>query len=130
MATGTDTGSTIRRIPADRPDLYAYEVAGHLTADDVRAVYAEMIEAYDRHDQVDVLLRLTDYDGIDWSAAFTDTTYAAKTRSLKHIRRYAIVGGPAWIRAMVGVFSPLVHPQMRTFAPDEEAEAWRWIEGE
>lgn len=122
-------GGTIRRIPTDRADLYAYEVTGHMTADDIRAVYEELNEAYDTHGEVDLLVKLSHFDGFDWSAAFSDLTYTVKTRSLSHIRRYAIVGGPKWIRAMVGVFNPLVHPEMNTFELGEESAAWDWVEG-
>ena len=119
--------STIRQIPADRGDLYIFEVTGHMNAEDVRRVYATLNDAYDKLGTIDLMVKLTDYEGFDWKAAFADTTYTAKTRSLKHIRRYAVVGGPAWIRSLIDVFDPFFHVEMQTFETGQDDEALAWL---
>ena len=46
--------STIRQIPADRGDLYIFEVTGHMNAEDVRRVYATLNDAYDKLGTIDL----------------------------------------------------------------------------
>lgn len=126
MSTDTQT-EHIRTMPTDRDTLRAYEIDGHLTSDDIVRVYTELLAAYQAHDKIDLLVKLTNFDGFDWSAIFTDTTYAAKTKSLTHVRRYAIVGGPQWIKTMANLFDPLFHLEMKTFDADEEKQAFDWL---
>ncbi|WP_193176584.1 STAS/SEC14 domain-containing protein [Oricola nitratireducens] len=123
----TVTAASIRPLATDRDDLYAFEVVGRLNADDVRDTYAILMDAYDRHGTIDLMVTLEKFDGFEWRAAFEDTTRAAKTRSLKHIRRYAVVGGPGWIRSLVELFDPLFHVEMRTFGGGEEEKALAWL---
>ncbi len=118
----------IRRIDTPRDDLYAFEVTGHITAADVEAVYGLLAEAYERHPRVDLLIRLVGYDGWDWNVISRETTMIAKTRALRHIRRYAVVGGPGWIAGMVRLFDPLLSIEMKHFDAGDEAAAWTWLD--
>lgn len=120
----------IRRIPTNRGDAFAFAVEGHLTSADIENIYGLLEAAYELHDKIDLLLRLDGYEGFDWNAAFKDSTFAMQARSLKHIRRYAIVGAPAWISVSAGLVKPFLSIEMKTFTSEEEAEAWKWIEAE
>lgn len=53
-----------------------------------------------------------------------------RAKSLRHLRRYAIVGGPLWIQASVTLMQPFLSIEMRTFEADEEQEAWTWLDAE
>lgn len=118
----------IRKIETPRDDLYGFEVTGHITAADVENVYGLLAEAYSRHPRVDLLIRLTGYDGWDWNVITRETAMIAKTKALKHIRRYAVVGGPDWIAGMIRLFNPFLSLEMKHFGADEEDAAWAWLE--
>ncbi|MBB2971057.1 STAS/SEC14 domain-containing protein [Mesorhizobium sp. RMAD-H1] len=120
----------VRRIPTNRQDAFAFTIEGHLTSADVENVYGLLEAAYEQHDRIDLLVKLDGYEGFDWNAAFKDTTLAMQTRSLKHIRRYAIVGGPTWVNVCANMLKPFLSIEMKTFDSAEEAEAWAWIGAE
>lgn len=118
----------IRKLDSPRGDLFAFEVTGHVTAADVENVYGLLAEAYATHPKIDLLVRLTNYDGWDWDVISREMVLVKKTRALKHIRRYAVVGGPAWIAAMVQLLDPFFAIEMKAFDGTEEAEAWAWLD--
>jgi hypothetical protein len=123
-----DPVPAIRRIDTTREDLCALEIVGRFTAADLENAYGLLEGAYAVHDKIDLLVRISRYDGFDWSAAFTDATIRGKTRALLHIRKYALVGGPAWLRTVIGIFGPLTSIETRYFDADEEAAAWEWMD--
>ncbi|HEU5096824.1 MAG TPA: STAS/SEC14 domain-containing protein [Reyranella sp.] len=117
----------IRRLETDREDVFAFDVVGRVAASDVENIYGLIEGAYALHDKIDVLVRIKDYDGVDWDAAKKDFSLLSETRALKHIRRYAVVGGPGWFGPMIAVLKPFFSLRMKHFDADEEAEAWAWI---
>ncbi|MBN9066562.1 MAG: STAS/SEC14 domain-containing protein [Rhizobiales bacterium] len=117
----------VRRLETDREDVFAFDIVGHITASDVENIYGLLEGAYSLHDKIDMLVRVKDYEGVDWDAAMKDFRLLGKTHALKHIRRYAVVGGPGWIGAMVAVFKPFFRVEMKHFDVKEEAQAWAWI---
>jgi hypothetical protein len=119
--------ASIRRLDTDRDDVFAFDVVGHIRAPDVENIYGLLEGAYSLHDKIDMLVRIKDYEGVDWDAAMKDFRLLGKTHALKHIRRYAVVGGPGWIGAMVAVFNPFFRIEMKHFETKEEAQAWAWI---
>ena len=127
--TAIDPLPAIRRIDTDRDDLCALEVAGHFTSNDLENAYGLLEGAYAMHDKVDLLVRIKDYDGFDWGAVFDDSTIRGKAQALRHIRNYAVVGGPGWMRAVLAVFGPLTSIRTRHFDIAEESKAWEWIGG-
>ena len=50
-----------------------------------------------------------------------------RAKSLKKLRRYAIVGGPLWIQASITLMQPFLSIELRAFEADEENEAWEWL---
>jgi hypothetical protein len=125
-----DAVPAIRRIEADRDDLCALEIVGHFTAVDLENAYGLLEGAYAEHEKIDLLLRITRYDGFDWGAAFTEATIRGKTQALRHIRKYAVVGGPGWMKIMIGIFGPLTSIDTRHFDIEQEQQAWLWIGGQ
>lgn len=127
--TATDPLPAIRRIDTDRSDLCALEIVGHFTSNDLENAYGLLTAAYATHDKVDLLVRIKDYDGFDWGAVFDESTIRGKAQALRHIRNYAVVGGPGWMGAVLAVFGPLTSIKTRHFDIAEESKAWEWIGG-
>ena len=119
--------ASIRRLDTDREDVFAFDVVGHIAASDVENIYGLLEGAYSLHDKIDMLMRIKDYDGVDWDAAMRDLGLLGKSDALKHIRLYAIVGGPGWIGPMISVSKPFFSVEMKHFGEENEADAWKWI---
>jgi hypothetical protein len=117
----------VTQLTSPRPDLLAFDINGHIIAEEVGDIYRQLEAAYDEHDKIDLLVRLTNLDGWDWGVMWTEATWIGKTHALQHIRRYAVVGGPAWVRNAVAIFDPLFKMQMREFELADEQAAWDWL---
>ena len=119
--------ASVRRLDTDREDVFAFDIVGHITAPDVENIYGLLEGAYSLHDKIDILVRIKDYEGIDWDAAVKDLGLVGKTHALQHIRRYAVVGGPGWMGALIALFKPFFRVEMKHFGATEETAAWAWI---
>lgn len=115
---------TIRRIDATRDDLFAFEVAGRITAADLENAYGLLEAAYAKYPEIDVLVKISDYEGFDWEA-LGGGTLKGKAQALKHVRRYAVVGGPPWMKTVLNLFGPFTSVESKHF--DDEQEAWKWL---
>lgn len=125
IATAPD--GSIHETPAGRPDLIAFEISAKITKTDIEWMAAKVQTAFDRLDAIDMLIVMRDYDGLEIGAVFDFESLKAGTRSLGHVRRYAVVGAPAWAEAMINVFSPLTPVEEKTFKLEDEAEARLWV---
>lgn len=126
----SNQATPIKRLPTKRDTLIAYTLDGHVSANDIASVNTELLAIYKQHPKVDLLVKMKSFDGFDWRAIWTDTTYAVKTQSLNHIRRYAIVGAPSWMETMINMTDPMFQVQMKSFKPEQEDEAWAWLDEE
>lgn len=122
-----ETPPHVRRIDTDREDAYAFEVTGHISAADMENMYGLLEGAYELHERIDVIVLIHDYEGLDWGAAWKEQTIRGKGRALKHIRKYAVVGGPGWIKPVIALSKPFLSMKMRHFEPEEAEAAWEWI---
>lgn len=112
----------ITRLDADRPDLVALAVDGHVTADDYRRVVDPAVEeALRDHDEIDLLLRVDHLAGASLGAVKED---AALAKHLGRFRRTAVVGGPDWLAALVDGLGALTPVEVETFETEAEARAW------
>lgn len=117
----------ISRIETDRSDVFAVEIKGHVTAGDVENLYGLLEGAYALHDQIDVLVRLVDYEGTEWAAVDTHTTEEGRNHALRHVRRCAAVGDPDWTGQAGGYFKPDLPVELRHFPLEAEEDAWAWL---
>ena len=120
----------IRRISTNREDVFAFAIEGHLDDASLENLYGLLDAAYEGHDEIDLLIRLTGYDGVDWGSAFSESMLSMRAKSLRHLRRYAIVGGPLWIQASVTLMQPFLSIEMKTFETEDESKAWEWLSAE
>lgn len=117
----------VRRIPTDRDDVFAFTIEGHLDDASLENLYGLLDAAYETHEEIDLLIRLTGYEGFDWTSAFSESTLSMRSKSLKKLRRYAIIGGPLWVQASITLMQPFLSIELRAFDADDEGEAWEWL---
>jgi hypothetical protein len=122
-----DRVPAIRRIETDRTDVFAIEIIGFVTGADVENLYGLMEGAYALHDKLDVLVRLKNYEGVEWENVSGDTTHEGRNHALQHVRRCAAVGDPDWTGKIAGFFEPEIPVELKHFALEDESAAWAWI---
>ncbi|HEV7418184.1 STAS/SEC14 domain-containing protein [Tianweitania sediminis] len=127
MPSSLDAVPAVRRIETDRDDVFACEITGHVSAADFENLYGLLEGAYALHNQVDVLVHFTNYDGVDWSEVSDNTKQEGQEHASRHVRRCASIGGPDWVSYFKGWFAPSVDVELRRFEDDEEEQAWAWI---
>jgi hypothetical protein len=125
--TATEPLPAIRRIETSRDDLCALEIAGRIMPPDVENAYGLIEGEFSQHDQIDLLVRIADYGGIDWATAANLDTLRRKLRAVGHIRHYALVGGPFWLRGMTALSAPFMSMEIRRFPLKDESDAWKWL---
>lgn len=117
----------VRQIGTDRPDLLAVEIVGHVTAADAENLFGLLEAAYALHPRIDVLVRLVDHDGVDWTDISSDTLDQGKARAIDRVGRCAAVGEPDWTAEARGWWSSTIAVELRHFDAAGEAAAWRWL---
>jgi hypothetical protein len=122
-------GRAIRLLSTTRPDLFAFEVSGRIREADIERMALILTDAFDEFDEVDILIVMRDWDGIEFGAVFDWASIKAQARANRHVRKYAVVGAPAWAEAMIRMFSPLTPVEEKTFDLTEEGAAWAWVDG-
>lgn len=122
----TDSDSIVAR-PSPRTDLLVFEIRAKISEPDISWMGGRIEKAFDTLDQVDLLLIMTDFEGADLGAALDGEAMRASARSIKHVRRYGVVGAPAWARALITVFNVVSPVDAKTFDLADEAAAWEWI---
>jgi hypothetical protein len=119
--------SAITRRASPRPTLYVFEIAGQIAKPDIEDMARQIGDGFDAFDRIDILLIMTDFEGLDADAVFDREALGAQVRSVRHVHKYGVVGAPVWARAMIE-FSDFLSPvDAKTFDLAEEAEAWAWI---
>ena len=90
----------------------------------------ELKAAYAAQGTLDVLILIEHWDGIEIGAVFDAKSISAQAQANWHVRKYGVVGAPAWAAAMINIFSPLTPIEEKTFGPSEVEEAWDWVRSE
>jgi hypothetical protein len=122
-----DTVTAIRKIETNRDDLLAFEIAGHITSAEVENFYGLLSGAFTQHETIDLLIRLVDYEGVDWPTLFSQTSSDMRKEALKHLKHYAVINGPLWLEASIALVQPFLSVEIRSFHADDEKEAWDWL---
>ena len=114
-------------IETDTPGVLGFQLDGTIGADELPAAVAYFDEAMERERPVRILGRFRHLGGIEPKALLSTDYLTMKLRALRKVERYAVVGGPAWLRAWIGLLAPLVKMEVRHFEAGDEALAWSWL---
>lgn len=114
-------------IETDTPGVVGFQLDGTIAADELPAIVAYFDEAMERERPLRILGRVKHLGGIEPEALCSSDYFAMKLRALHQVERYALVGGPSWLRAWIGFVDPRVKTEVRHFAAEDEALAWSWL---
>ena len=120
-------GPAFKIIETDRPDAMAFEIDGHLAKAELERVTAHFLQALEGKDRIRMLGRIRRLDGLQPTGLLSGDYFAMKRSFLERMDRYAIVGGPAWLRTTLNSLAPLFKVEIRHFELEQEDEAWAWI---
>lgn len=118
---------SIHFLKTSSDKVFAYEVNGRITQQDITAATKEMKDAFDRPDKINVLLHIKDWQGFDLSAVVDDDLAKLKYKAISKVDRYAVIGAPAWLRNLLELIDPLFSVNIKIFEPGEEDAAWEWV---
>lgn len=119
---------SVHRIRTTHDSVRAFTLDGPIRAGDVRMIADDLDAAYARHGSVRLLLRVDTY-GVR-ASAFTENLVQMKLDALQHVKKYAVVGGPDWIKNIIALMNPITTIDMRHFDAEEEEAAWAWVGAE
>lgn len=115
-------------IETDHPNVLAFEIDGRVSKAELERASAHFLAAVEGKDQVRMLGRIRRMGGFETAGLLSSDFFAMKRDFLARMERYAVVGGPAWMRSTLNSLAPLFRVEIRHFEADEEAEAWTWLD--
>ena len=84
--------------------------------------------ALEQPDCSKLMIVISNWHGFDIDSMFSSEVMRGKLDLIGKLDRYAIVGGPDWIRGFVGPIGMLLKPDIRAFELDQQDKAVAWLE--
>lgn len=120
-------GRGIRIIEDGTDGLLAFEIIGSVTREDAARVLEPFQRLTGRDRKIDLMVRITDFSGFDPAMLVDGEFLGSKFQAIGHVRRYAIVGAPAWMRTVANAAAAVLPFDIRTFDLDDETAARAWL---
>ncbi|MGA9580851.1 MAG: STAS/SEC14 domain-containing protein [Allosphingosinicella sp.] len=118
---------SIMIMETDKPEVIGFEIDGRISAVEADAVVDYFNAALEGDRPLRLLGKVKHLDGAELDAFFDRGFLKMKYDLLGRLDRYAIVGGPAWLRAWVTVLDKLTKAEIRHFKASDEPVAWQWL---
>ncbi|HTX50315.1 MAG TPA: STAS/SEC14 domain-containing protein [Caulobacteraceae bacterium] len=100
-------------------------VSGAVTNADLEARIKQMRDDVELHGKTRILEFIDHFTGIEPSAIWTDITLGMPLAN--QVTHVALVADRSWIRAVGHLGALFMKAKIRTFEPDQAAEAREWI---
>jgi len=120
-------GHALRIVPTTRADTIGIEIDGRLSAEEVGQVAHELNRMRGERPLKAMLVRFRSLSGLDPSIAADGEYLRMKLGLLRELDRYAVVGGPDWLRSWLKLWQPLLRLELRHFNEKDEGAAWIWL---
>ncbi len=117
----------IHFIQTTNDKVFAYEVNGRIIEQDIENAVNEINLAFERHDKINVLVRMKDFGGFDLMAVLNDDLFRVKYKALSKVDRYAVVGPRPWMRNLLELVAPAFNVEICIFEASDEEAAWQWV---
>ena len=109
------------------PQILGFEIEGRLSKGDMERIVEPLQRAYEREEKIDLIVVWKNYQGFDPSMIVDKSVISMKLSSMSHIRRYAVVGGPGWMKNVAETVASVLPVDVRVFGSDDEDDAWAWL---
>lgn len=118
---------SVKQIPTTSETVFAFDVQGRVSDDDAEALAEYMNDVFDRHDKVNMLMRLDGFTGSDKTALFDGDVIESRWRSLFNVEKYAVVGAPDGASKLIDFMDKLLPVDAKSFTSAQEPEAWQFV---
>lgn len=118
---------SLRVLENGDSDIFTFEIDGRITSADARNLAERLSAAFSSGGGRRLLGIVRHYDGFEPSLLVDTRLLELKIGLLRHIERYALVGGPDWISRLTNLFDPLLKMEARHFAASDEEAARAWL---
>ncbi|MBA2378308.1 MAG: STAS/SEC14 domain-containing protein [Blastocatellia bacterium] len=117
----------IHFIQTTNDKVFAYAVNGRIVEQDIENAVKEINLAFERHDKINVLVRMKDFGGFDLMAVLNGDLFKVKYKALSKVDRYAVVGPRPWMRNFLELIAPAFNVEIRIFETTDEEAAWKFV---
>jgi len=114
------------KIEATASNILKVTPTETLKTDDFRQIARQIDAVIRQQGKIRILVDATHFNGWENMEAFEKHMGFIKSHH-KSIERGAILAGHAWQHWLAGVIRLFVHPQIRAFDKNQQAEAEQWI---
>jgi stage II sporulation SpoAA-like protein len=121
---------SIMIMETDKPDVIGFEIDGRISAVEAEAAVDYFNAVLEGDRPLRLLGKMNHLDGAELGAFFDRAFLKLKYNILGRLDRYAIVGGPAWLRAWVTALDKLTKAEIRHFRASDEPVAWQWLDAQ
>lgn len=106
-------------------NILTMRISGKLTKEDYERFVPEIEQMMAAHENVRILVELTDFHGWTAAAAWEDSKFGM--RHYSDIERMAIVGEKAWEKGMAMLLKPFTKAKVKYFDSSQMDAAKTWI---
>lgn len=121
-------GGAVREL--DRgDDIAAFEITGRIDRDEAERIIDLARAKLAAPDCSKLMVVIRKWQGFDADVMTSGKVVPPKLDMIGDIERYAVVGGPDWLRGAARMANGLFGPSMRSFELEEEDAALEWLRG-
>jgi hypothetical protein len=113
--------AVITETRIDRPATLAFRIDGRVTQTEMKMLSDRVLEAFDAHDRIDLLLIFDRYAGSEPGASLSAPTLKAQTASLWNIRAYIVAGAPDAAEQTIETIGRVIPVKAKTFETEAAA---------
>ena len=118
----------VTELDIGKPGIVAFELSGRLDSAESERVVGMALQRLQESGASRFMLVIRNWHGFDLDRLFSSEIFSAKLEIIRRLERYAIVGGPAWVRAYAEFTGNFVQADIRGFELDKQGEAIAWLE--
>ena len=117
--------ATIEETDTGLPATYGFHIIGKVSRNDMEEMGDRMLEAFDAHPEVDMLLVFRTDRTSETGASLSAAAMKAQVRSLTNVRNYVVANAPGAADSIIEAVGSIIPVEARTF--ETEAEALDWL---
>lgn len=117
----------VREIRTTEPHVFAYDIPGAVSEEDLERMASRMDAAFEAHEKVSLLLLFEHYEGNELGALLDADVIKTHFKALTNLHRYAVVGAPAHMDIALKAIAAVLPIEPKTFDKGQVAEAWDWV---
>jgi hypothetical protein len=115
-------------IQTNRGSVNAFRILGKLHQADMEFMGRLSLSKFKAYGSVDMILIFSDFEGLTIGAAFDPSGFMAGLKALKHVAKYAVVGLPQAVAAIIETSDHITPMDARTFTSAQIDLAWEFID--